>query len=125
MSRHPGRLVVISGPSGSGKTTVCKALKLHPEVEFSVSATTRARRPGEQDGVDYHFLDAAEFQLRVQGNEGRRLSLGSEGQLFGLMFIDARGNLQPSVLIPSLDRRGPQPQKAPPTEEEQAPPEEP
>ena len=69
MNGHPGRLVVISGPSGSGKTSVCKALKLHPRVELSVSATTRARRPGEQDGVDYHFLDAAEFERRIGRGE--------------------------------------------------------
>jgi len=69
VNRQPGRLVVISGPSGSGKTSVCKALKLHPQVEFSVSATTRAQRSGEQDGVDYHFLDAAEFERRVERRE--------------------------------------------------------
>lgn len=60
-----GKLVVISGPSGAGKTSVCKALKADPRVEFSVSATTRSMRAGEQDGVDYHFLDRDEFERRV------------------------------------------------------------
>lgn len=69
MNAQRGRLVVISGPSGSGKTSVCKALKRHPKVEFSVSATTRQSRPGEQDGVDYHFLAAAEFEARVARGE--------------------------------------------------------
>lgn len=62
-------MVVISGPSGSGKTTVVKALKREPRVEFSVSATTRKIRAGEQDGVDYHFLERAEFDARVARGE--------------------------------------------------------
>ncbi len=64
-----GRLVVISGPSGAGKTSVCKALREDPRVEFSVSATTRAMRPGEQDGVDYWFLSPAEFAAREARGE--------------------------------------------------------
>ncbi len=61
-----GKLVVISGPSGAGKTSVCRALKQLPGVEFSVSATTRAPRAGEQAGVDYHFLSREEFERRAQ-----------------------------------------------------------
>ena len=59
-----GQLVVISGPSGAGKTSVCRALKESPRVSFSVSATTRAQRPGEHDGLDYHFLSAEDFASR-------------------------------------------------------------
>jgi guanylate kinase len=82
MSAPKGRLVVISGPSGAGKTSVCRALKEHPDVEFSVSATTRARRPGERDGVDYHFLARAEFERRVA--EGQFLEWASyNGNLYG------------------------------------------
>ena len=61
-----GQVLLISGPSGSGKSTICKALLTDPRVEFSVSATTRAKRPGEIDGRDYIFLDAEEFRERVQ-----------------------------------------------------------
>lgn len=64
-----GKLVVISGPSGAGKTSVCRALKQRDEVEFSVSATTRAMRPGERDGVDYHFLSRDDFQKRLAENQ--------------------------------------------------------
>ena len=64
-----GRLVVISGPSGAGKTSVCRALKQDPRVEFSISATTRPMRPGERDGVDYHFLSREEFQRRLDADE--------------------------------------------------------
>jgi len=64
-----GKLVVISGPSGAGKTTVCRELKKDPRVTFSVSSTTRPRRPGEREGVDYHFLSQKEFEARVARGE--------------------------------------------------------
>lgn len=69
MNPARGQLVVISGPSGAGKTSVCRALKQHPDVEFSVSATTRAPRAGERDGVDYHFLSREDFQRRLRENQ--------------------------------------------------------
>lgn len=69
MTSARGQLVVISGPSGAGKTSVCRALKQHPDVEFSVSATTRAPRAGERDGVDYHFLSREDFQRRLRENQ--------------------------------------------------------
>lgn len=69
MSGARGKLVVISGPSGAGKTSVCRALKQHPDVEFSVSATTRRMREGERDGVDYHFLSREDFQRRLAENQ--------------------------------------------------------
>lgn len=69
MSGTRGRLIVISGPSGAGKTSVCRALKQHPDVEFSVSATTRDMRAGERDGVDYHFLTRDDFQRRLGENQ--------------------------------------------------------
>jgi guanylate kinase len=69
MSGARGKLVVISGPSGAGKTSVCRALKQHPDVEFSVSATTRRMRDGERDGVDYHFLSREDFQRRLGENQ--------------------------------------------------------
>jgi guanylate kinase len=61
------RVFVITGPSGVGKGTLIRTLRERiPELELSVSATTRAPRPGERDGVDYHFLDDAEFARRVE-----------------------------------------------------------
>jgi guanylate kinase len=62
-------VIVITGPSGVGKGTLIQGLRERiPELELSVSATTRRPRPGERDGVDYHFLSGAEFdRLLVQG----------------------------------------------------------
>lgn len=63
-------LVVVSGPSGAGKDTVVKKLRQdHPEIEFSVSATTRAMRAGEQDGIDYHYMTNPEFERRIAAGE--------------------------------------------------------
>jgi guanylate kinase len=64
------RVFVITGPSGVGKGTLIRTLRERvPELELSVSATTRSPRPGEEDGVHYHFLDDAEFERRVQAGE--------------------------------------------------------
>ena len=64
------RVFVITGPSGVGKGTLIRLLRERvPELALSVSATTRAPRPGEQDGVDYHFLSDAEFARRVEAGE--------------------------------------------------------
>ena len=64
------RVIVITGPSGVGKGTLIRSLlERHPDLELSVSATTRPPRPGERDGVDYHFLSPAEFERRVAAGE--------------------------------------------------------
>jgi guanylate kinase len=64
-----GLVVVIAGPSGVGKGTVtARVLDALPEAEFSVSATTRAPRGGERDGVDYHFVDDRAFDAMVAGD---------------------------------------------------------
>lgn len=61
---------VITGPSGVGKGTLIRGLMERlPQLELSVSATTRAPRPGEMDGTDYHFLSSEEFERRVLAGE--------------------------------------------------------
>ncbi|HEY5389652.1 MAG TPA: guanylate kinase, partial [Solirubrobacteraceae bacterium] len=61
---------VITGPSGVGKGTLIAALReRHPELGLSVSATTRAPRAGEHDGVDYHFLSESDFDRRLLDGE--------------------------------------------------------
>jgi guanylate kinase len=60
-------LILISAPSGGGKTTLCQQLLAsRPGMTRAVTCTTREPRPGEQDGVDYYFLDASSFLKRVQ-----------------------------------------------------------
>ncbi|NLP18752.1 MAG: guanylate kinase [Firmicutes bacterium] len=65
-----GILLVISGPSGVGKGTLCKALREgFSELCYSISATTRAPRPGEQNGVEYLFLSPEEFEAKIERDE--------------------------------------------------------
>lgn len=65
-----GLLILISGPSGTGKGTVCDLLrKNHPEISYSISATTRQPRPGEQDGVNYYFYDKEKFRQMIDAGE--------------------------------------------------------
>lgn len=64
------RLLVVSGPSGAGKDTVVKYLmEGHPEIEISVSATTRAMRPGEEEGVNYYYMTNAQFEEKLARGE--------------------------------------------------------
>ena len=65
-----GLLIVLSSPSGAGKSTISRKLMADdPTIGMSISATTRPMRPGEVDGVHYHFVDDAEFERMVQADE--------------------------------------------------------
>jgi guanylate kinase len=117
MSSKPGPLIIVSGPSGAGKSTlihrVLEAGKL--PLRLSVSATTRPRRPGERDGVDYHFwteeqyrraLDAGEFLEHAEVHGKRYGTLKSEvddylPQGIGVILdIDVQGAEQVRPLYP-------------------------
>ena len=70
MNHQTGKLILISGPSGTGKSTVISRLmRLRGDVCFSVSATTRAPRPGEVDGADYFFVTRTTFDAMVASDE--------------------------------------------------------
>ena len=63
-------LVVVSGPSGSCKDTVVNRLRqLHPEIEISVSATSRAMRPGEAEWVNYYYMTRDQFEEKLAAGE--------------------------------------------------------
>ena len=69
MEQKNGLLIVVSGPAGSGKGTVLSDLIKDESYKYSVSATTRAPRPGEVDGVNYHFLTRESFEQRIRDGE--------------------------------------------------------
>ncbi|GAA3718676.1 guanylate kinase [Salinicoccus jeotgali] len=71
MTSEKGLLIVLSGPSGVGKGTVRKAIFDHPDTDFkySISMTTRERREGETDGVDYFFKSKAEFEALIEADK--------------------------------------------------------
>jgi len=87
-------LVLISAPSGGGKTTVCHALlEARPDMTRAITCTTREPRPGEKDGVDYHFLDAASFLKRVQaGNFLEHATV--YGHSYGTLKSEVLGKLR-------------------------------
>jgi guanylate kinase len=84
-----GTLYIISAPSGAGKTSLVKALLERIDgVAVSVSHTTRAPRPGEVDGVDYHFVDPQTFERMVAGGE-----FLEHAQVFGNSYGTCRATL--------------------------------
>jgi guanylate kinase len=87
------KVFVITGPSGVGKGTLIRGLlERVPELELSVSATTRAPRPGERDGRDYHYMTAAEFERRVASGEFLEHALYS-GNRYGTLRSEVQRRL--------------------------------
>ncbi len=69
-TRRRGLMLVMSSPSGAGKTSISRrVLELEPELRLSISVTTRPQRPGEVDGVHYHFIDQPQFDAVVAAGE--------------------------------------------------------
>ena len=91
-SARRGLMLVISGPSGSGKTTICKRLLEDPRVHFSVSATTRAPRPGEVDGRDYHFVSKEWFREHV-----RQGAFIEHAEVYGNMYGTLRRPMEEAI----------------------------
>lgn len=70
MTNSGKHLIVLSGPSGSGKDTLVQHLiERHPEIKVSISATTRAIRPGEKEGVNYYYMTVPEFEQKLADGE--------------------------------------------------------
>jgi guanylate kinase len=91
-------VLVITGPSGVGKGTVIRLLlDRFPRMALSVSATTRPPRPGETDGVDYHFLSPEEFQARIDGGDFLEWAKYA-GHRYGTLCSELERNAHPLVL---------------------------
>jgi guanylate kinase len=90
----PPLLILISAPSGAGKTTLCNLLlAAQPHMTRAITCTTRAPRPGEKDGVDYHFFDAAEFLKRLHaGNFLEHATV--YGNSYGILKPELLGKLR-------------------------------
>jgi guanylate kinase len=87
-------LILISAPSGGGKTTLCQQLlKSRPDMTRAITCTTREPRPGEKDGVDYHFFTAAEFLKRLHaGNFLEHATV--YGNSYGILKSELLGKLR-------------------------------
>lgn len=100
-------LVLVSAPSGGGKTTLCtQLLAARPDMTRAVTCTTRAPRPGEQDGIDYYFLDASSFLKRVQaGNFLEHATVF--GNSYGTLKSEVLGKLrQGKDVLLNIDVQG-------------------
>src|SRR5690242_9871708 len=84
-----GHLFLMTAPSGAGKTSLVKALlKDHPNLKFSISYTTRPKRPTEEDGRDYHFVSKSKFQEMAEARQFLE---------YAQVFDNYYGTSQPSV----------------------------
>jgi len=90
----PPLLILVSAPSGAGKTTLCNLLlAAQPHMTRAITCTTRPPRPGEKDGVDYHFFDAAEFLKRLHaGNFLEHATV--YGNSYGILKSELLGKLR-------------------------------
>ena len=89
----PGKLLVVSGPSGVGKSTIVRKVleRYRGQLRLSISATTRQPRPGEQDGVDYHFLSDSDFlQRQAAGEFLECIEVFSQGHWYGTPWSEVR-----------------------------------
>jgi guanylate kinase len=85
-SAGPGRLFVVTGPSGAGKGTLIRGLlRRRSDLRIAISATTRPRRPGEEEGREYYFMDEAEFVRRVDKGEFLEHVLYVSGHRYGTL----------------------------------------
>ncbi len=106
--QYTGKLIILSAPSGAGKSTIVKhLLKTFPRLEFSVSATSRAPRGTERDGVEYYFLSPEEFSKAVERGEFVEWEEVYAGTCYGTLCTEleriwGKGN----VIIFDVDVKG-------------------
>ena len=93
MNDRRGLLIILSSPSGAGKSTLAKRLRVwDPELDFSVSATTRSPRKGEVDGADYHFIEEAKFKGMVADGE-----MLEHAHVFGNFYGSPKGPIEETI----------------------------
>ena len=91
--RRRGLLIILSSPSGAGKSTLSRRLlEIDPEARFSISATTRPPRPGEQEGRDYLFKSRREFEAMVQAGE-----MLEHAEVFGNFYGTPRAPVEAAI----------------------------
>ncbi|MDX1821668.1 MAG: guanylate kinase [Alphaproteobacteria bacterium] len=93
MEQRRGLLIILSSPSGAGKSTLAKRLRdWDPSIRFSVSATTRAPRPGEEHGREYYFHSRAEFEAMVARDE-----MLEHAEVFGNFYGSPKGPVSAAI----------------------------
>lgn len=86
MEKKYNKIILITAPSGSGKTSIVRHLmKVFPSLAFSISATTRAPRKNEKEGVDYHFISEDAFKEKIHNKEFLEWEMVYEGKYYGTL----------------------------------------
>ncbi len=100
-------VVVLTAPSGAGKTTIAhRVLANMPEMQFSVSATTRQARPDETDGEDYHFLSREEFERRIEAGDLLEYEEVYPGQFYGTLRSEIETKAEEDPVLLDIDVDG-------------------
>lgn len=98
-----GKLIIITAPSGSGKTSITRYLiDKYPKLAFSISATTRAPRGAEKDGVDYYFLSVDEFKKKIDQKAFVEWEMVYEGKYYGTLKSELE-RMWTTGQVPMLD----------------------
>jgi guanylate kinase len=97
------KLIIITAPSGAGKTSITKHLiNKYPQLAFSVSATTRAQRKYEENGMDYYFISVEDFKQKIQHNEFVEWEMVYQGKYYGTLKTELH-RIWNNDRIPVLD----------------------
>lgn len=100
-------MVILTAPSGSGKTTIARrVMEEVPELQFSVSATTRPRRSHERDGVDYHFVDRQQFQSYLDSGDLLEFEEVYPGRFYGTLRSEVERKSRIGPVLLDIDVRG-------------------
>jgi len=100
-------VIVLTAPSGAGKTTIAhRVLEEMPEMQFSVSATTRSPRPDETDGKDYHFLSVDQFRARIENDELLEYEEVYPDRFYGTLRSEVEAKSQDGPVLLDIDVNG-------------------
>ncbi|PSQ94929.1 MAG: guanylate kinase [Bacteroidetes bacterium SW_11_64_17] len=100
-------VIVLTAPSGAGKTTIAhRVLEAMPDLQFSVSATTRAARPDETNGADYHFLSTEEFERRIEAGDLLEYEEVYPGQFYGTLRSEIEDRASEGPVLLDIDVNG-------------------
>ena len=100
-------VIVLTAPSGAGKTTIAhRVLEAMPDLQFSVSATTRAARPDETNGADYHFLSTEEFERRIEAGDLLEYEEVYPGQFYGTLRSEIEDRAAEGPVLLDIDVNG-------------------
>ncbi|HEX7071630.1 MAG TPA: guanylate kinase [Rhodothermales bacterium] len=101
------RIIALTAPSGAGKTTIAKRVLAEiPEMQFSVSATTRSPRPHERDGVDYHFVTVERFRDMIESGELVEFEEVYPGRYYGTLRSEIETKTANGPVLLDVDVRG-------------------